>query len=75
MALKVTFSQTTKPLTIKSSAAATKLSTLADVDATGASAQGDGATLVYDAQTATYKSVQIFEETDDGLYKLDGGRF
>ena len=75
MAFKVKFSPTTSDFTIKSSAAATKVGALSDVDQTSADAKVDGATLVYDAQTQTYKSKKIYEENADGTYTLKGGSF
>ena len=75
MAFKVKLSSSTPNLTIKSSAAATNLSSLSDIDTTAADAQVDGATLVYDAQTQTYKSKKIYEENADGTYTLKGGSF
>jgi chaperonin GroEL (HSP60 family) len=75
-ARKVAFSQTQKPLTLKSSTSATKVAGLADVDTTEPGGTDTGATLIYDAATSTYKSEKVFdyiEATDQ--YKLDGGNF
>lgn len=74
MGLKVSFSDTTKALTIKTGAPPTKISALTDVDVTGVSATEDGATLIYDKETQTYKSVKIFEELEND-YELNGGTF
>jgi len=74
MGFKVKFGSSNPTLTIKSSAAATGVGTLSDVDTTDATAKTDGATLIYDSDTKTYKQTKIFTETDDG-YKLDGGKF
>ena len=75
MAFKVKFSPTTSNFTIKSSGSATNLSALADIDTTAADAQVDGATLVYDADTGTYKSKKIFDEDANGNYLVKGGSF
>jgi len=74
MALKVTFSQTTKPLTIKSSAVATSLGTLSDIDSTNADAGESGATLVYDSTSGTYKNEKVFEY-DGTTVTMKGGEF
>jgi len=74
MALKVTFSQTTKPLTIKSSAVATSIGGLSDIDATSADAGEAGATLVYDSATKTYKNEKVFEY-DGTTVTIKGGDF
>lgn len=74
MALKVKFSQTTTPLTIKSSAAATSLTTLSDFDNTTEDAGQTGTTLVYDSATQTYKAEKIFDY-DGETPVMDGGDF
>jgi hypothetical protein len=71
---KVTFGTTSKPLTIKSSSAATKLSTLTDIDLTSAESTESGATLVYDENTGTYKGEKVFEY-DGNEVTLKGGSF
>jgi len=74
MALKVKFSQTNKPLTIKSSAAATTLESLADFDTSTPEAGQSGTTLVYDATTETYKAEKVFDYDGDEV-TLKGGSF
>jgi len=71
---KVSFGTTAKPLTIKSSAAATNLSTLSDIDLTSAEATEAGATLVYDENTGTYKGEKVFEYDGEEV-TLKGGTF
>jgi len=75
MALKVKFSQQSDALTIKSSAAATSVTSLSDVDITGPTSQVDGATLIYDNETSTYKSAKIFKDLGNDLYEIKGGSF
>jgi hypothetical protein len=72
-ARKVAFSQTEKPLTLRSSASVTSLSGLTDIDTT--TSKADGAALIYDADTNTFKSQKVFEELPDGTYELRGGDF
>jgi hypothetical protein len=74
MALKVKFSQTTTPLTIKSTGAATSTSSLTDVDNTTPDGGQTGAALVYDATTKTYKAEKIFEYVGD-TPEINGGDF
>jgi len=74
MALKVKFSQATPVLTIKSSAAATSLGTLADIDNNTADAGESGATLVYDSTSGTYKNEKVFEY-DGTTVTMKGGEF
>lgn len=74
MALKVTFSQTTPVLTIKSSATATSLGTLSDIDTASADAGESGATLVYDSTSGTYKNEKVFEY-DGTTVTMKGGEF
>jgi len=75
MAFKVKFSPTTSDFTIKSSAAATGVSSLSDVDTTGPTGTADGATLIYDTATGTYKSAKIFKDLGNDEYELKGGGF
>ena len=74
MALKVKFSQATPVLTIKSSAAATSLGTLSDIDNNTADAGESGAILVYDSTSVTYKNEKVFEY-DGTTMTLKGGEF
>ena len=75
MAFKVKFSPTTSDFTIKSSGAATAVTSLSDVNTTGPTAQADGATLIYDTETSTYKSAKIFKDLGNDLYEIKGGSF
>lgn len=74
-AQKVAFSQTDKPLTLRTTTAATSLDKLSDVDLTEDDAQEDGSTLMYDVETQSFKSKSIFKEVSDNQYQLDGGDF
>lgn len=83
MALKVKFSQTNKPLTIKSSAAATTLGSIADVDTSGAeqlqaNSQVDatGTTLIYNEETGVFESRKVWEhDAENDKLILNGGDF
>ena len=75
MALKVKFSQQSDALTIKSSAAATSVGSLSDINTTGPTGQSDGATLIYDTATSTYKATKIFKDLGNDEYEMSGGKF
>lgn len=73
-AKKVTFSDQTPDLSLKSSAAATRIDNLADVNTSVTSA--NGSILVYDRTTDTYVQRDILSyDADSGAFKLDGGSF
>lgn len=74
MGFNVKFSNTQKPLTIKSSTGASKLGSLTDIDTTTPEAKEAGATLVYDTTTGTYKAEKVFEY-DGNEVTLKGGDF
>lgn len=72
MALRVKFKTQNDALTIKSSAAATKVTNLTDVDQNGGSVSGS--TLVYNADTKLYVSEKVFNYDGEDV-SLDGGTF
>ena len=80
---KVSFGTTAKPLTIKSSAAATTLDTLADIDLSdignltaNTEVEATGATLLYNEETGVFEAMKVWdidEETQEPI--LQGGEF
>jgi hypothetical protein len=70
----VKFSDPNKPLTIKTSAAATTLSSLADTDTSKEEARQSGSTLIYNENTNNYVAEKVFNYNGDDV-SLDGGTF